>query len=183
MAVRAGVFLADGFEMVEGLTVVDTMRRAGFDVQTISIMPRKMVTSSHQVRIEADILFEEADFTALDAIVLPGGLKGTQNLGAHEGVLSQIRSFAASGKVVGAICAAPTVLSAAGVLSGKQATCYPGCEKDFASDIFYTPEPAVVQENIVTGRSMGQAIPFALALIDRLAGSETAQRVKEAIVY
>ena len=180
---NAVVFLADGLEMVEGLTVVDLMRRAGIRVTTVSIMAEQTVVSSHQVKIVADAMFDNVDFDEVDAIVLPGGLGGTRNLGAHEGVLGLIRSFASSGKIVGAICAAPTVLSKAGVLSGKEATCYPGCEADFAADVIYTPQPAVVQGNIITGRSMGQAIPFSLALITALEGAEKAAQVKEAIVY
>ena len=183
MAVKAGVFLADGLEMIEGLTVVDMMRRAGFEVTTISIMDDIVVTSAHDVKITADVMFDDADFDAYDALVLPGGQPGTTNLGAHAGVVSQIKAYAAAGKVVGAICAAPTVLSAAGLLSGKQATCYPGCEAAFADDVIYTPEPAVVQDNIITGRSMGQAIPFAAALIEKLGGAQLSQQVKEEIVY
>lgn len=183
MAVKVGVFLADGLEMIEGLTVVDCLRRAGFEVTTISIMPHNPVVSGHDVKIYADAMFDDVDFDAFDAVVLPGGGVGTQNLGAHAGVVKTIKEYDAAGKVVAAICAAPTVLSAAGLLEGKKATCYPGCEAQFTENVIYTPEPAVTEGNIITGRSMGQAIPFSLALITKLAGEELANQIKEEIVY
>ena len=114
------VFLADGFEEIEGLTVVDILRRAGIDTETVSVMGRKQINGSHGIIVEADKLFEEADIADADMIVLPGGMPGTLNLKAHEGLKTQILSFDSQGKYIAAICAAPTVLSELGLLKGKK---------------------------------------------------------------
>ena len=103
------VFLADGFEEIEGLTVVDILRRAGIDTETVSVMGRKQINGSHGIIVEADKVFEEADIADADMIVLPGGMPGTLNLKAHEGLKTQILSFDSQGKYIAAICAAPTV--------------------------------------------------------------------------
>lgn len=101
------VFLADGFEEIEGLTVVDLLRRADIRVQTVSIMGRKEITGSHHIKVEADILFEEADFATAEMLVLPGGLPGTDYLKAHKGLQEQILAFNSEGRKLAAICAAP----------------------------------------------------------------------------
>ncbi len=181
--IKVGIFLADGFEEIEGLTSVDAMRRAGYEVTTISIMNDLAINGSHGIRLFADLMFDEADYDSFDCIVLPGGGVGTQNLKKHEGVKEIVKKFAQSGKLIGAICAAPTVLSDAGILSGKKATCYPGCEVDFADDITYTGAQVEQDGNIITGNGMAAALPFALALIVKLSGEEDVSVVKKGIVY
>ena len=126
---KIGIFMADGCEEIEGLTVVDIVRRAGLDIETISINGKKNVTSSHKVTFETDTTKEEADYDSYDAIVLPGGMPGTLNLGADTTVTKTIREFAAKGKLVAAICAAPSVLGENHILEGKKATCHPGFEE------------------------------------------------------
>ena len=116
---KIGVFLADGFEEIEGLTVVDILRRAGVEVTMISIMGRKEIHGAHQITVLADALYEEVSFENLDGVVLPGGMPGTTNLGAHDGVKKQIAVFAEKGKLVAAICAAPSVLGENGILKGS----------------------------------------------------------------
>ncbi len=176
------VFLADGFEEIEGLAVVDCMRRADIEVTTVSIMSKRTVCGSHNITVYADMMFDDVDFSAYDALVLPGGMGGTNNLMAHSGVNEQIKSFAAAGKIVSAICAAPTVLGQAGLLADKKATCYPGCE-DKLNALEYTQERVTVDGNIITGQAMGSVIPFAIELISRLESIHAADRVSEAIVY
>ena len=120
---KLGIFMADGCEMIEGLAVVDIVRRTGeMEIVMIAIGDSKQVTSSHNVTFFADALATEVNFDELDGIILPGGMPGTLNLGASEVVNEVIKKFAAEGKLVAAICAAPSVLGAAGILEGRHAT-------------------------------------------------------------
>lgn len=176
------VFLADGFEEIEGLTVVDLLRRAKIDVETVSIMEKKKITGSHQIIVKADKKFEEADFSETKMLVLPGGLTGTQNLNAHEGVRRLILEFNKEGKYLAAICAAPTVFGGLGLLEGKCATAYPSME-DGLTGAKVMCEGAVTDGNITTGRGMGVSIDFALRLIEVLRDKETADQIAEQIVY
>ena len=176
------VFLADGFEEVEGLAVVDCLRRAQIDVTTVSIMSKRTVCGSHKITVYADEMFDDIDFDGYDALVLPGGMGGTNNLMAHDGVNNQIKEYAASDKIVAAICAAPTVLGQAGLLTNRRATCYPGCE-DNLNALEYTKERVTVDGNIITGQAMGSVIPFALELISKLESIHAADKVSSAIVY
>ena len=117
------IFLADGFEEIEGLTVVDIMRRAKIDVETISITGQKQINGAHKIIVEADRLFEETDFSDGDMLVLPGGMPGTLNLKEHEGLRNLIGEFDKKKKYLAAICAAPSILSELGILKGRKALC------------------------------------------------------------
>ncbi|MEH2941525.1 DJ-1 family glyoxalase III [Lachnospiraceae bacterium KK002] len=179
---KTGVFLAEGFEEIEGLTVVDILRRAGIDAVTISVMGKKEVCGSHNITVLADILFEEVNFEEYEGVVLPGGMPGTTNLGSHSGVHDIITSFAEQGKLVAAICAAPGVLGQAGILAGKKAACYPGFEdKLVGAEVTY--EEVAEDGNIITSRGMGTAIPFGLRLTSYLTTEQKAKELAEAIIY
>ena len=148
---RLGIFFADGCEEIEGLAVVDIIRRAKMDITTISITGKKEVTGSHQITFLTDALFEDVDFPELDGIILPGGMPGTLNLGAHAGVTAQVKAFAEAGKLVCAICAAPSVLGACGILNGKKATCHPGFEEKLTgASVSY--DNVVTDGNVITSR-------------------------------
>lgn len=179
---KTGVFLAEGFEEIEGLTVVDILRRAGIDVVTISVMGQKEVCGSHKITVLADALFEEVNFEEYEGIVLPGGMPGTTNLGGHSGVNQIIKSFAEQGKLVAAICAAPSVLGQAGILEGKKAACYPGFE-DKLTGAEVTFEEVAEDGNVITSRGMGTAIPFGLRLTAYLTTEQEAKELAEAIIY
>ncbi len=125
---KVSIFLADGFEEVEALTPTDLLRRAGAEVTLVSTGDKKEVAGSNGIVITADHLFAEMDFTEMDLLVLPGGMPGTLNLKACEPLLELLKEHHAKGRRLAAICAAPTVLGHAGLLNGKKATCYPGCE-------------------------------------------------------
>lgn len=176
------VFLADGFEECEGLLVVDLLRRAGVEVTTASLNADTAVCSSHGIRLQADAVAAWLDLDGFDMLVLPGGGQGTENLAASELVTSAVRRQLEAGRQVAAICAAPSVLGRMGLLDGLEATCYPGFEHYMPAarmqdaDVAQTPQ-------IITGRALGAAIPFALALIARLEGAEKAEAVRRAIVY
>lgn len=179
---RIGIFMADGCEEIEGLAVVDIVRRAKMDITMISINGKKEVTGAHNVVFLADALASEVNFEEFDAIVLPGGGPGTRNLAADATVNQVIKKFAAEGKLVCAICAAPSVLGAAGILQGKKATCYPGFE-DKLTGALVSEEAVVTDGNIITGRGMGTAIPFGLEIVRYLQGEEAAETIRSGIVY
>lgn len=180
--IKACVFLADGFEEIEGLTVVDILRRAGIVAETVSVMESRQITGSHGISVEADHLFEETCISDADMLVLPGGMPGTLNLKAHEGLRKQILSFDRQGKYLAAICAAPTILGELGLLKGKRACAYPSFEEGLDCDKVLEV-PVVTDGNITTGRGMGAAIPFALALTEILCGKEKAEEIRKSIVY
>ena len=179
---KIAVFLAEGLEEIEGLTVVDVLRRAGIEVITVSVSEKKEVTGSHNITILAEALFTEMDYSGLDGVVLPGGMPGTTNLMHHEGVRQVIREFASQKKLVSAICAATSVLGQAGVLKGKRATCYPGFEEQLTG-AECCKEQVVRDGNMITSRGMGTAIPFALALTAYFLGQEKADEIKDSILY
>lgn len=179
---KIGIFMADGCEEIEGLTVVDIVRRAGIHITTISISDKKEVAGAHGITFLADAKKDEVDFSTLDGIVLPGGMPGTINLGADETVDKVIREFAAGGKLVAAICAAPSVLGQAGLLNGKHATSYPGFEPKLTGAV--TSEDPVVQDgNVITSRGMGTAIAFALEIVSYFTDKKTADKLAESIIY
>ena len=177
---KAYVFLADGFEEIEGLTVVDVLRRAGAEVEMVSVMDRKEITGAHGIRVEADRMIEEAG--EADLYVLPGGMPGTLNLRNHEKLCALLKEFAAKDKKIAAICAAPMILGELGILKGKRATCYPGFEeKLFGAEV--CTERVVRDGNLTTSRGLGTAISFALELISQLYGEEKAEEIKKSVIY
>lgn len=179
---KIGIFMAEGCEEIEGLTVVDVARRAGIEITTISITEKREVTSSHKVTFRTDALKDEVDYDALDGIVLPGGMPGTLNLGADETVTKVVRDFSAKGKLVAAICAAPSVLGQEGILQEKKATCHPGFEEKLTGARF-VEQPVVVDGNVITSRGMGTAIAFGLAIVEYFLDREAADKVAQGLVY
>lgn len=179
---KIGIFLADGFEEIEGLAVVDILRRAGVEAQMISIMGKREISGSHNIHVQADVCYEDVDFAELDGVVLSGGMPGTLNLGAHTGVNETMKSFAEEGKLVAAVCAAPSVLGQAGLLEGKKAACYPGYEdKLTGAEVVY--DEVAEAGNIITSRGMGTTIAFALRILAYLESEEKAAQMAEKIVY
>ena len=171
-----GLFLlADGFEDVEALAPRDLLVRAGVEVHTASISNELLVTTSHKIKLYADHLVSEIKEDDYDFIVLPGGGRGTQNLLNSEAVLSLVKKFNDNHKLVCAICAAPMVLSKAGLLHNKKFTCYKGCEEGL--DGLFTGEEVVKDDNIITARSMLYSIPFGLAIIELLLGSTVKEKI------
>ena len=179
---KVSVILADGFEEVEALTVVDLLRRANIYVDTVSIMDDYTVRGSHGINVQTEDLFEEVNFVESDMIVLPGGMPGTKNLDAHAGVRRVVKGFYDEGKKIGAICAAPTVLGNMGLLKGKRVSCYPSMEKEIQGAVI-SGASVTVDGNIITSRGLGTAIDFALKLIEVLSGKAKAEEIAESIVY
>ena len=174
------LFLAKGFEEVEAVTPIDFLRRAGIEVTTIGIGGR-MIDGAHGISIEADTVLPELEgVEAYDGLVFPGGMPGAENIAADERVLKLVNLFHGKGKLIAAICASPAVvLAGTGVLNGRQATCYPGFENKFGSEISFSSERVVRDGNIITSRGPGTAAEFAVELIRYLADEETAIKIKE----
>jgi len=174
--------LAQGCEDLEAVTCIDLLRRAGFDVVTAGLDDKPVVGSRKTVFIP-DTTLDEALPRRFDMIVLPGGLPGADNLGDDPRVLAVVRKMAADGKFTCAICAAPSVLAHAGVLSGKRATSYPGrLENMRLPDVTLTGEAVTRDGKVITSRGPGTAIDFALALVEALDGKETRDRVEISLV-
>ncbi|MBQ5607017.1 MAG: DJ-1/PfpI family protein [Prevotella sp.] len=175
-------FMADGFEDIEALIPLDVMRRGGVDFKTVSITGSLLVESAHGVTMTADMLFEDADFSDADILMLPGGLPGATNLNDHEGVREAMKRQAESGGIVAAICAAPMVLGGIGVLKGKRATCYPGFET-YLEGAEYTAELCTVDGNVVTGEGPAAAFPYAYTLLAMLVGEDVPEALREGMRY
>lgn len=182
---KALVFLADGFEEVEALTVVDLLRRADIDVVTMSISDSTQLIGRSRIEVTADMMFKKEAAEQADMIILPGGQPGTTYLGEHKGVRKVLAWAKEHDKYIAAICAAPTVLAQEGILKGKKATCYPGLEprlRDGGAEVI-TERQVVKDGKVITSRGAGTAIPFALKLIEVLSGEDTAADVRRGIVF
>lgn len=181
MAKRAAVILAPGFEEIEAVTAIDVLRRAGVEVSIVGLDGRQIV-GAHGLTVQADIALAELNQTP-DAVVLPGGMPGSENLGASAEVAKLVREVHARGGICAAICAAPAyALAAFDILRGRRATCYPGCENRFPPGVKRAPERVVVDGNIVTSQAPGTALEFSLALAELLAGKAKADALRASML-
>ncbi|SES03401.1 DJ-1 family glyoxalase III [Lachnobacterium bovis] len=179
---KVGIFMANGCEEIEGLTVVDLLRRASIDVEMIAIGDSKTIEGSHGIKFEADKLKTEIDIDSFDGVVLPGGMPGTKNLEADEFVQETLKKFNEEKKLIAAICAAPSVLGGLELLKGKKATSYPGFDMKMPGAL-YSEENVVVDGNIITSRGVGTAIEFALEITKYFADEQTKINLAESIVF
>ena len=175
------MLLGTGFEETEAIAPLDLLRRAGMETATVGING-KTVYGSHGIGIEADLELNQMDLTALEMIILPGGLGGVASIKASEKAMNAVRFAYENGKYVAAICAGPTILAQLGITDGKRATCYPGCESQMGNAIMQENAAAVTDGKIITGTSAGCAIPFGLQLIAALKGQEAADAIAKQIV-
>jgi 4-methyl-5(b-hydroxyethyl)-thiazole monophosphate biosynthesis len=176
------VLLADGFEELEFVAPTDILRRGGVNLTTASIRDSEMVRGAHNISVMADMRLKDNQL-AFDLVVLPGGGKGTENLGESEMVLDLVRRQNREGRLLAAICAAPTVLAKAGVLQGHKATSYPSVKDEVAAGCAEYLEDRVVRSgNIFTSRGAGTAVEFGYALLAALEGQEKADEIKAQIV-
>ena len=166
---------------VQAVTVLDVLRRAGIEVLMVSMTKEREVTSAHGLMVLSDILFEDVDYDGIDMIVLPGGIPGSTNLAAHEGLKQKISQFTNQGKYLAAICAAPIVYGQMGLLKGKVAVCYPGYEKHLDGAKIAT-ERVVQTENFITSKGPGTSLEFGLKLVEILKDTDTAEMVKKALL-
>ncbi len=175
------MLLGTGFEETEAIAPLDLLRRAGVPVMTVGVNG-KTVYGSHKIGVEADITIDEMDLTALEMIILPGGLGGVASVRASEPAMEALRFGWENGKYVAAICAGPTVLADLGITDGKNATCYPGCETGMGKANMVPGVPCIQDGKLITGTSAGCAIPFGLMLVAALKGQETADAIARQIV-
>ncbi|HET7176909.1 MAG TPA: DJ-1 family glyoxalase III [Gammaproteobacteria bacterium] len=167
---RVLVPLADGCEEIEAVTLIDILRRGGVEVVAASLAGR-LVHGNHGIGLETDASLDEAAGQAFDMIVLPGGQPGATHLGTDARVQALLREFAAAGRYVAAICAAPGVLARAGLLEGRKVTSFPGAIPD-TKGMNYMESAVVRDGNIVTSRGPGTAMDFALELLELLQGAD-----------
>ncbi|WP_028950834.1 DJ-1 family glyoxalase III [Sulfurihydrogenibium subterraneum] len=173
--------LADGFEEIEAISIVDILRRAGIEV-VITGLHDGYIESARGVKVIPDTTIDKVSADEFDMIVLPGGQPGTDNLNKDERVKKLIQDFYNKGKLTGAICAAPYVLASAGILHGKKATSYP-TYKDKLGDVNYLEESVVEDSNVLTSRGPGTAACFALKIVEKLAGKEKADQIQQATLF
>ncbi len=180
---KAIAFLANGFETVEALAVIDILRRAGVDTQTVSVTDKVQVESAQKIQVMADKAFSEDVFTDADLLFLPGG-PGHVEYEKNSVLIQQLQKACANGTYIAAICAAPSVLGRIGMLQGKRATCFPGYEQELKGAVIADKtERVVVDGNVITSRGMGTSIDLGLELVALLKGREEADRLSETTQY
>lgn len=163
------VFIAEGFEELEAISIIDILRRAKLEVKTVSITKERAITGTHKVTIYTDIDIDDVDLKNIQGIVLPGGMPGTKNLSNSE-KLHEIVNYCANKKLlIGAICAAPSVLGKWGILKNKEVCCYPGFENDL-KDATISNKYICISDNIVTGKGPGVANDFTFSIVSYLCG-------------
>lgn len=177
---HAAVLFANGFEEVEAISIVDVLRRA--NIQTIMVGIDEMLEmGAHQIAIHMNQLIDELDADHLDALILPGGMPGAKNLAECPQVQGLLQKMDGLQKTIGAICAAPIALQAAGILRGRTVTCYPGVESQL-TDAKHSDAMVETDGNLITGRGPGAALDFALALVARLVDQKTADSLREGML-
>ena len=178
---KALVVLAKGFEEIEALTVVDVLRRSGVEVITAALSQNAMVCGAHGIEVKTDALFSDVGEAQYDAIVLPGGGEGTENLKSSQALIARLQRQKDEDRIIAAICAAPTVLVEADVLEpGQHITCYPTCSPELdrpSADV-----PVVADGNIITGQAPGASMLFALVLASHLVEEKTVRKVARGLV-
>ncbi len=174
------VMLAEGFEEMEAIAPIDLLRRAGCDVQTVAVGESLVVKGAHGIAVTADRLEKDTTTEGLEAVILPGGMPGTLNLEASDKVQALIGYAFENGLILGAICAAPSILGHRGFLNGKRAVCYPGFEEALEGAAVKNA-PVVTDGTIITARGAGVADQFGLALVAALVDEKTANSLREGI--
>ncbi|WP_040211143.1 DJ-1 family glyoxalase III [Clostridium polynesiense] len=175
------VMLAEGFEEIEALTVVDVMRRAGVKCNMCSLKG-KQVTGSHGIKVEADTDLNSSELVSYDGIVLPGGMPGAENLKNNLQVVELVKEYYSNGKIVAAICAAPIVLEKAGIIRGKKITSFPDFKEKLDNSI-YNEDMVVEDENIITSRGPATALPFSYAILKKLGLNEEAENLYNSMLF
>jgi 4-methyl-5(b-hydroxyethyl)-thiazole monophosphate biosynthesis len=172
--------LADGFEDIEAITLIDVIRRGGIEVVTAGV-DKDIITSTHNVKIFADTTIDKIEADDFDLVVLPGGLPGATNLAKSEKVTNLLKEMDKKGKYVGAICAAPIALHEAGVLKDKY-TAYPGWEENIKTEGYIKDKNVVEDKNVLTSKGPATAICFALEIVKKFAGDETYNQLKTGLL-
>lgn len=170
------IMLAEGFEVLEALSVKDVCTRAGVICDLCGVNSKK-IKSSHNIVVETDLSLDDEGLSNYDAIVIPGGMPGALNLKESIRVVELVKDYYATGKIVASICAGPIVLAKAGILNGRKVTSYPGYEEELGN-VIYKEDIVVIDENIITSRGSATAIEFSLAIIKELGYVEKANEIR-----
>ncbi|WP_373810992.1 DJ-1 family glyoxalase III [Porphyromonas macacae] len=178
---KAFIFLAPGFEETEAIGTIDVLKRGGVDIKIVSVTGDTFVESAHGVGIKADIYLPDVKVEEADALILPGGMPGAENLKKDMTVRSLVDAMYAKGGLVAAICAAPMVLGDLGLLKNKKATCYPGFESEMTGAVA-TGQPVEQDGNIITGKGPAFAYRFGLAILTYLRGNDVAEEVAQGML-
>lgn len=178
---RVLVVLADGFEEIEAVAVIDILRRASIDTVAAGLHSGEIV-STRKIKITPDTTLDTVKSADFDMLFLPGGQPGTNNLKADARVIALLKEFHAAGKYIGAICAAPSVLAVAGLLAGKRVTSFPDTREQLG-DVDYSEEPVVIDGKILTSRGAGTAADAGFAIVSLLIDTPTADRIRKAMQF
>lgn len=181
MAKTCAVLLADGFETIEALAPLDCMARAGAQVSRVGCTGAT-VTSAQGAPVVCDVELADADLASFDLVVVPGGLGGVDNLRACPAVIAELKRRIADSDLIGCICAGPALLAENGLLEGRVATCYPGCDTDFPAGVRPEKNGVYRDGNLITASGPAFAVPFGLALTAALLGDDAADRVASAML-
>lgn len=177
------IFLADGFEEMEAIAPIDILRRGGADIKTVSVTEDKKVLGAHGIEVICDLSSSETDWEGLEGVILPGGMPGTLNLEKSPLVQEYLDFANSKGLLMGAICAAPSILGHKGLLKGKKATCFKGFEKDLEGAIVLA-DKVVRDNNIITSCGAGAAYDFGFMLLDYIKGnSENSKEISASMRY
>jgi len=174
--------LANGFEEIEAMSIIDVLSRADIDVIVAGLEKREVEGSNTGLKVIAHTVLDEVDINTLDMIVLPGGLPGAEYLAKSEKIKSIIKELNNKNKPVGAICAAPWALKEAGVLEHKKHTNYPGFESQTGKEGYTADQKVVIDDNVITSRGPGTAICFALEIVKLLKDKKTYDKLKSALL-
>lgn len=176
----AVVFLADGFEEIEAITVVDVLRRANVKCHICSLSNLDVI-GSHKISIKADFKIGEKHFNEYDCLVLPGGMPGSETLKNNSNIIELVKEFNSKDKIVAAICAAPIVFNEANIIKGRNITSYPGVKEQLIG-CRYLEDTVVQHNNLITSRGPGTALAFALKIVENLCSKEEVDKLKEFMI-
>lgn len=176
------ILLGAGFEESEALVPADLLRRAGVEV-ALTALKGQVVTGGHGITVEADLSIDQIEPDTIELIFLPGGLGGVEAISSCPRALSLIRQLHEQGRYIAAICAAPTVLAALGLLEGRKAVCYPGMENQLTGAVLQKGVPVVADGPFITGEAAGSAFSFGLKLVELLRGAAVSEQVRKSIHY
>ncbi len=176
------VMLADGFEEIEALTVVDVLRRGEVETAMVSIKNDKIILSSHNIPVVTDITIEELKIMPEDMIVIPGGGKGVQKLSESKALQNLLLKHQEQNGLLAAICAGPIIPGKMGFYNGVKATCYPGCEDDLEGAII-SKDDVVVDKNFITSKGPATSLAFAYTLLSLIKGEEVSKKIQEGMLY
>ena len=183
MTKKVALFIENGSEELEFIAPLDIMRRANLEVDLISANNEDFITSSHNVKIIVDKKIEEVNnILDYDAIVIPGGMPGSTLLRDNKKIIEFYQTMYNSGKLVAAICAAPIVLSAAGITDDKEVTSYPGFDKEINYKNYNSEKAAVIDKNVITAQGPAVAILFGYEIVNYLLQDNTADDIKKAML-